>query len=221
MNIIIVGCGRIGSELAYRLFKKGHQVTIIDQLVSAFENLPSDFIGRTVEGEALQQSVLHRAGIENADGLAMVTTSDSINAVVAHVARTFYNIPNVVVRNFDPRFRSMYETLGLQVVSSSSWGAQRLEEMLYHAEIRTVFSAGNGEVEIYEFAIPERWAGQKLGELFPDGECTPVSLTRAGRAMIPTCDTLLEESDVILISATFDGIEALRKVLYQRRDGKL
>ncbi len=151
MKMIVVGCGRVGAELADRLSQRGHQVVVIDQSEDAFHNLPADFKGRVVEGQALSQDVLRRAGITHADGLAAVTSSDSINAVVAHIAREEYNVPSVVVRNFNSRWRTMHEVFGLQVVSSTSWGAQRIEELLYQPEIRTVFSAGNGEVELYEF----------------------------------------------------------------------
>lgn len=213
MNIIIVGCGRVGSELAYRLFNKGHSVAIIDASARSFANLHPDFRGLTIEGEALNRDVLRRAGIESADGLVTVTNSDPLNAVVAHLARTAYGIQNVVVRNYDPSMRPLLEAFELQIISSSSWGAQRFEEMLYHAEMHTVFSAGNGEVEIYEFAITQAWAGRQLGDLVTPGNCVPVSLTRDGTAMLPKADLILKDNDVVLVSATFDGIESLRKRL--------
>lgn len=219
MNYIVVGCGRVGAELAYRLFQKGHQVTVIDQSAKTFENLPPDFRGRTVEGEVLSQNVLHRAGIEHCNGLAVVTSSDSTNVVVAHAARTTFGVSNIVVRNYDPRWRPVFEIFGLQVVSSSSWGAQRIEELLYGPEMRTVFSAGNGEVEVYEFSVPPSWAGHALGELLSLEECAPVGLTRAGRAMIPSCDTILQENDIVLISATFQGIESVQKLLKRAKEG--
>ena len=131
MDVIVVGCGRVGSELAYRVYKKGHHVTVVDSNEASFRNLPADFRGRTVEGEALNQIVLRRAGIEKADGLAAVTNSDTLNVAVAHVARTVYKVPNVVARNYDASLRGLHEAFGLQVVSSTSWGAQRVEEMLY------------------------------------------------------------------------------------------
>lgn len=214
MNYVIIGCGRVGAQLADRLNKRGHNISIIDHIPSAFNNLPLDFLGRTIEGEALNQTVLRRAGIEKADGLAAVTNSDSLNAVVAHIARTVYKIPNIVVRNFDPRYRSLHEAFNLQVISSSSWGAQRIEELLYYSDLRTVFSAGNGEVEIYEFTIPENWAGKTLNELLPGGGCTPIALTRAGQAILTDCDSIIQENDIVLVSATFDGINALRSRLH-------
>jgi trk system potassium uptake protein TrkA len=131
MNFIVVGCGRVGAELAYRLYEKGHHVSVIDHIEAAFDNLPHDFRGRTVQGEALNQHILHRAGIEQADGIATVTNSDSLNAVLAHVARTVYKVPKVVVRNFDPHWLPLHRAFGLNVISSSSWGAQRMEEQLY------------------------------------------------------------------------------------------
>lgn len=213
MNLIITGCGRVGAELAYRLYLRGHKVSIIDHVASAFSNLPGDFRGKTVEGEALNRDVLERAGIETADGLAAVTNSDTLNAVVGHIARSVYGISNVIVRNYDPHWRRMHESFGHQMVSSTHWGAQRIEEMLYHAELRTVFSAGNGEVEIYEFAIPDIHDGKKLGDLIPSQDCTPVSLTRAGFAVLPDRDMLLRSGDMILVGANLEGIQQVRSRL--------
>lgn len=214
MNMIVIGCGRVGSELAYRLFQKGYKVSVIDQDQSAFSSLPADFLGRTIEGDALNQEILHRAGIEQADGMACVTGSDPLNAVVGHIARAFYKVPSVVSRNYDPAYREMHEAFDLQTICSSSWGAQRIEEILVHAEMRTVFSAGNGEVEIYEVGIPSRLDGHLLQEVIPDINCCAVSLTRAGKAMLVDLETPLQESDLLLVSATFDGIEEVRRRIH-------
>ncbi len=215
MNYIVVGCGRVGAELAYSLFLKGHKVSVIDHVASAFNNLHHDFRGRMVEGEALNLDILQRAGIESTDGLAAVTNSDPLNAVVGHIARTEFNVSRVVVRNYDPRWRGLHETFNLQVVSSSSWGAQRIEETLDHPEMYTVYSAGNGEVEIYRFVIPKQWDNRTLGELLPKQNCTPVSLTRTGVAIIPDCDTVLKADDVAVVSATNEGIQALHQHMYE------
>ena len=96
MNFIVVGCGRVGAELAFRLYRNGHQVVVVDSSRDAFNRLHPDFRGRTLEGEGLAENVLERAGIHEADGLAAVTNSDTLNAVVAHTARTIYEVPIVV-----------------------------------------------------------------------------------------------------------------------------
>jgi len=213
MKMIVIGCGRVGAELAQRLYQDEHTVVVVDQSEAAFHNLPEGFRGRTVVGEAMNQDALHRAGMDDADGVAVVTSSDSINAVVAHLARTVYNVPSIVVRNFDSRWRSIHEAFGLQVVSSSSWAAQRIEELLYYQESHTVFSAGNGEVELYEFTIRDEWAGCSLADLLPSEECVPAALTRGGRAILPDSAMVLQHGDMLLVSATLEGSRALHNRL--------
>ncbi len=210
MNFLVVGCGRVGAELCYRLFQSGHQVVVVDSDRNAFNRLRPDFRGRTLEGEGLAENVLERAGIKDADGLAAVTNSDTLNAAVAHTARAVFNVPIVVVRNYDPALRPVIEAFGLQTVSSTTWGAQRVEELLTNPMQKTVYSAGNGEVEVYEVTIPEHMNGLTVGGLLtPLPQCYPAAVTRAGRSMLPNSDLKLESGDVLNVSSTFEGIGLL------------
>jgi len=210
MNFIVVGCGRVGAELCYHLFKNGHQVVVVDINKQSFNRLHPDFRGRTLEGEGLAEGVLERAGIREADGLAAVTNSDTLNAVVAHAARTVYGVTNVVARNYDPNLRPIIEAFGLHSVGSTYWGAQRVEELLINPSQRAVYSAGNGEVEVYEIHIPGRWDGRTVNELLaPLKDCYPVALSRAGRSSLPYADTKLQTDDLLSVSSTFEGIGAL------------
>jgi len=219
MNLIIVGCGRVGAELCYRLYKSGHQVVVVDSRKEAFNRLHPDFRGRTLEGEGLAENVLERAGIREADGLAAVTNSDALNAVVAHIAREFYNLPVVVARNYDPNLRSVIEAFGLQTVGSTYWGAQRVEELLMSPSQKVVYSAGNGEVEVYEIIVPESWNDHTMGDLFgPLEQCYPVALSRAGRSFLPSKDTKLQSGDLLNVSTTFEGIGALTARLAKKAE---
>jgi trk system potassium uptake protein TrkA len=214
MRVVIVGCGRFGAELAARLFQRGHEVSVVDANEDSFARLPSNFEGRINAGDALDRDVLHRAGIEKADAVAVVTDSDILNGVVGYLIRTYYEKSNVVVRNHDPRYRPILEAYGLQMISALAWGAQRLEEMLYHADVHTVFSAGNGEVEIYEISVPEDWNGHMLGDMLTNNTSIPVAVTRAGRAMLPSPEFILQAGDVVHVSANLEGVMALRKRLH-------
>lgn len=214
MKFVIIGCGRVGAELSYHLFKSGHQIVVVDVNKQAFNRMHPDFRGRTLEGEGLAENVLERAGVREADGLAAVTNSDALNAVVCHAAREFYDVPVVVARNYDPSLRGLIEAFGLQTVGSTTWGAQRVEELLINPGDRVVYSAGNGEVEIYEVRIPETWNDRTLGELLgPLEECRPVALTRAGRSSLPEADTRLQTGDLLNVSSTFKGIGELTACL--------
>jgi len=211
MQVIVVGCGRLGAELAGRLSQQGHSVTVIDNVAAAFDNLPAGFRGRTVEGEVLHQDVLRRAGIESADALAAVTNSDTLNAVAAHVARTVYQVPQVVTRNYNPRWRPLHEAFGLSFVSSTTWGAKRLEELLSLTDIHRVWAADDGAVEMYELIVPDGCEGRKLSDLCPAGECVVVALTRGGQTVLSSQDTALDKGDVIYLSVTPQGREALQR----------
>ncbi len=219
MKIIVVGCGRIGAELAYSLFKRGHQISVVDDNVSSFNNLPSDFEGKHQEGDAMNQDVLLRAGIQHCDALAAVTNNDTLNAVVSHIAKTEFNVPNIVARNYDPHLRPLFEAFNIQIISSTSWGAQRIEELLIDVEGRTVFSAGNGEVEIYEIKIPGAWNGHKVKDLVTCSDCKWLAITRAGSAFLPEENSVLQEGDILTVAATFNGIKETRDNLRERQEG--
>jgi trk system potassium uptake protein TrkA len=211
MYVIIVGCGRVGSELADGLSRRGHDVTVVDFVGASFRHLPHSYRGRTIEAESMSEGALKRAGIERADALAAVTNSDAVNAVVARVAREIFHVPHVVTRNYDPRWRSLHEALGIQTVSTTAWGAQRIEELLENPQLRPVFSAGNGEIEVYELAVPVDYAGRRLST-FTDGiDCVVVALSRGGRARLPRPDDLLESGDILHIGAMLDQAERLRQ----------
>jgi trk system potassium uptake protein TrkA len=213
MNVIIVGCGRVGAELALLMGRRGHDVTVIDHVGSSFGHLDPAYRGRTIEAEPLAEGVLEKAGIRDAHALATVTNSDAVNAVVAHVARTAYGVPNVVARNYDPRWLVLHEAMGLVSVSSTAWGAQRIEELLERPRLRAVFSAGNGEVELYEVPVPETWAGRTLGALLAGIPCAPVSLTQRGRASLPEPGRVLGAGDIVHVTATVEGAGRLGRRL--------
>ncbi len=211
MKVVVVGCGRLGAELASHLSRRGHDVTVIDQVAAAFDNLPPDFRGRMVEGEVLNQDVLRRAGIDHAEGLAAVTNSDTLNAVIAHVARTVYQVPRVVARNYNPRWRPLHEAFDLQVVSSTTWGAQRIEELLCFPDLHPVWSTADGVLELYEWVVPASHQGRTLPEVMPPGMALAVGLIRAGQPIPISHDTPLEKGDVVYISVTSQGREALQR----------
>jgi len=210
MNVIIVGCGRVGVELALSIHQD-HAVTVIDTHDAAFDRLGPDFTGRTVQGEGLDRDVLLRAGIETADALAAVTASDNVNAIVARIAREGFGIERVVVRIYNPRRSAIYKNLDIKTVSSSSWGAQRIEQLLIHPKFYSLSSNIKDEVQIYEMTVPPEWNGHKLAEMVPLEHVIPATLVRRGQAKLPRPDITLENGDVLQMSASLLGAKILRK----------
>lgn len=218
MNIIIVGCGRVGVELALALHQK-HHVSVIDRNLNSFDRLGLHFSGRTVQGHAMDRTVLERAGIETAQALAAVTSSDNVNAIVARIAQDIYHVKRVVARIYNPRRAPIYEKLNLQTVSSSSWGAHRIEQLLVHPGMQCVSSAGNGEVQVYELTVPSEWNGRKISDLVPMDFAIPVALARNGKGILPHPETLLELQDILQVSSTPAGVNILRERIHENGNG--
>ena len=121
-RIITIGCRRTGSGLARILTAKGHAVTMVDIDPEAFERLGPRFAGRIVLGVGFDRDVLIQAGIERADGLAAMTSSDEANVVAARIAREVFKVPRVVARLYDPRKADIYKRLGLQTIQPVTSG---------------------------------------------------------------------------------------------------
>jgi len=219
MNVIVVGCGRVGVELAHTLHKE-HTVTVIDKNARAFDQLGLDFLGRTAQGDALDRKVLQRAGVETAQALASVTSSDNVNAIVARIARDVFHVGRVVARVYKPSRAPIYEKLELQTVSSSSWAAQRIKQMMAHPVLTSLSITGEGEVQYYEMKVPESWAGHKLSEFLPEGQAVPAIVLRNDHSLLPTLATVVEADDVLQLSATSEGANSLRTAIHVNGKGK-
>ncbi len=214
MKVLIVGCGRLGSELAHLLSEHGHEVAIIDLYEAEFGSLKPGFRAHLVAGDALSQDVLKRAGIETVDAVAVVTSVDAVNLVVGRIAKEIFNIRNVVARNFEPKVSEIFELFNLEVISGTNWGASRLEEMILNEQFKVVYSFGDGTVDYYEVIIPQQWSGKKVSDLEQDpAHSVLASITRNGKSFIPKMEDVLQVDDHLHFSATHQGIEDLRKKL--------
>jgi trk system potassium uptake protein TrkA len=116
MNIVIVGCGRMGAHVATVLDQHGHQVAIVDTRQIAFERLPSDFNGRSIIGTGIDEDVLRSAGIAEADVFISLTNFDNTNLMAAQVAKEVFKVPRVSARMYDPIRSEIFSEMGIATV---------------------------------------------------------------------------------------------------------
>lgn len=116
MNVVVMGCGRVGARVASMLDHNGHAITVVDTRSSSFLLLSDDFGGDTVIGTGIDEDVLRVANIERADAFIAVTDFDNRNIMAAQVARTIFNVPKVVLRIYDPVREDTYRRMGLMTV---------------------------------------------------------------------------------------------------------
>ena len=213
MKIIIMGCGRVGEQAARLMVGEGHQVTVIDQDANALDRLGPDFKGNKVQGVGFDRLVLESAGIEQADAFAATSSSDNANIIAARIARNVFHVPHVIARLYDPRRAEIYRRLGLVTISSTTWGAERICELIMHAELDPVFTFGSGEVSLVAVEVPPQLVGRLVRDLAVPGEVMVVNITRQGKALIPLTGTDFREDDLLHLAVTAEAMKRVKSLL--------
>src|SRR5467141_591212 len=140
LKLIIIGCGRVGSQIAADMDRSGHEVVIVDRDPNAFSRaatrgvLTREFKGDQVVGDGTDVHVLRRAGVENADGFVAVTEGDNRNIMASQIAKNVFKVPHVVARIYDPERAEAYEKLGLHTICPTIEGSQHIEKVLLERE---------------------------------------------------------------------------------------
>jgi trk system potassium uptake protein TrkA len=130
MKVVIMGCGRVGAELASILDREGHQVTVLDIDPDSFGQLPPDFQGRVVVGNGIDQDVLRRVEVGEADAFVAVTPGDNRNIMASQMAKHIFGVRKIVCRIFDPIREELYHGLGMETISPTRVVARLLKEAL-------------------------------------------------------------------------------------------
>lgn len=126
MKIVILGCGRVGALLATMMDRDGHAVSVIDQSSEAFQRLPAEFRGNVHIGNGVDEDVLLRADIKEADAFIAVTNGDNRNIMASQIAREIFKVKKVVCRIYDPIREETYREMGLETYCPTKLGAQML-----------------------------------------------------------------------------------------------
>ncbi len=116
MNILVVGCGKLGRRLVEELYHQGHSVSVIDRDEEAIKSINEAFEGITAVGMAMDIEVLKSAGVESCDAVITVTSDDNLNITVSQIVREFFGIKNVVTKVTDPAREKVFNHFGLKTV---------------------------------------------------------------------------------------------------------
>lgn len=209
MHVIVVGCGRVGSELAINLDNAGHSVAIIDKNRNAFRRLPERWSGRAVLGFGFDRDHLEQGGISEAGAVAAVTSGDNSNILTARIARETYQITNVVARIYDPRRAVIYQRLGIPTVATVTWTTDQVMRRLIPEETVTEWTDATGTVSVVERALPDGWAGHRLSALGQPQRFRLVAITRAGQSRLAGPDLVGQEGDILHLTVVKDALDEL------------
>src|ERR1700684_1879377 len=157
VHIIVVGCGRVGSELAMELSDEGHNVVVIDKNRDSLRRL-THYHGKTVVGSGFDRDVLFQAEAASADALAAVTSGDNSNILCARIARDHYSIKNVVARIYDAARADIYMKLGSPTVPASLWTTHQVKRWMMPSDDSIGWTDAGNTMPLVERIVPDALA---------------------------------------------------------------
>ena len=212
MYVIIVGCGRVGAELARLLSTEGHNVVVVDRKESTFTRLGDAFNGITLKGSGVSTKTLQDAGIEKTDVFCALTNSDNINIMASQVARGIFKVPRVIVRIYDPQRAGVYKTLGLDVLSETTLFASLIRDKIVDPML-SGYLIETGELGVLEFPIAERSIGKTVGETNIPGEMLITVIRRPHKpVIIPEATTRLNRGDILVAVVKMESVAKIKKI---------
>jgi trk/ktr system potassium uptake protein len=213
MHVLIMGNGRVGSDLADQLLAGKHDVTVIDKNPEAFYTYPLEDEIKQVVGLGFDRDVLEGAGIREADAFVAVSSGDNSNIVSARVALEYYHVPRVVARIYDPRRAEIYERLNIPTVATTKWGVKQIQLMLFHDRKEIRESVGGGDLLRMRIPVPEHLVGKSATSLNVPGKILVAGVSRGGGGFLPTDESSLQDGDFLVVMLTKDGVDAVDELL--------
>lgn len=196
MNVIVVGCGRVGSQLATLLSVEGHNVVVIDKDPESFKRLGTLFNGVTITGLGFDEDILTEAGIEEADAFAAVTNLDNTNLMAAEVARKIFGVKHAVARLYNPFRERTYQQLGLDYVCGTTLVAEVLLDKIKAGHGHHVSALG--DVEIIQFKASEATEGKAVADIEIARRFRIAAVSRGDTMFVPEPETILHTGDILI-----------------------
>lgn len=212
MYIVILGCGRVGAELANLLSLEGHDVVVVDKQPEAFARLGDAFNGLTVTGNGVFTRVLQDAGIERADIFCALTNSDNINIMASQVARGIFKVKRVISRIYDPRKAVIYKSLGLDVLSETSLFASMIRDKITD-KMLSGYLIETSELGVLEFPVTQEFLGKRVEEMSVPHEFNITAIRHAlGGVTIPDAKTVVVKGDIVLGVVRMRSVDKIKKI---------
>ncbi|MCM1298243.1 MAG: TrkA family potassium uptake protein [Firmicutes bacterium] len=206
MNILIVGCSRVGASLASELCQRGHDVSVMDRRSEAFEQLDDNFTGLTFKGVPIDNDDLQAAGIEACDAVCAVTNDDNVNIMVSQIAKEEYKIPKVMAGIRDIEKEDVYQQYGLDSVCSTRLTLDALISAIDGYQEQYWLQFGNHKLKFYTLPVPKEFVGMKCVDIeFEANEILFAIVGAQGKfTLVNNSNVLIKEGDTLIFSKLVD-----------------
>lgn len=213
VHIVIMGCGRVGADVAGQLSDAGHSVAVIDVSADAFRRLPASFDGRRVTGVGFDRDTLLEAGIEDAYAFAALSNGDNSNILAARVVRETFGVSNVVARIYDPRRADLYPRLGVPTVGTVRWTAGQVLRRIMPTGAVGEHQDATGQITLARVDLHPAWVGVPLAQVEAAAECRVAYLERLGRGVVASADLVVQEQDVVHVVLQTPRLRDVQRLL--------
>jgi len=210
MYVIIVGCGRVGSELARLLSGEGHNVVVIDRNQNSFDRLGGTFNGLTLVGNGFDLKLLKQAGIEKADAFCAVTNGDNTNLISAQVAKKIFKTPKVIARVYDPQRAHIYAALGLDIISGTVLFASMLRDKIIETRFSSYLIEAR-DLGVLEIEVKNSLINKTIQDINVAQELLVVAIRRLDKTIIPEPETVLKPQDVLMAVVKVDSLKKIKE----------
>lgn len=210
-----MGCGRVGSTLAFSLQRRGHTVAIIDREPVAFRRLGPEFAGKVVAGVGFDRDTLIEAGIEDAEAFVAVSSGDNSNIISARVARETFGVERVVARIYDPRRADVYQRLGIPTVATVRWTADQILRSLLPEDLHPDWTDPTGELILAAVPYDPSWVGRSTVQFEQAIGERVAFLSRMGHPLLAGPSTVIQDGDLLHLFGTREGLARARQACRQ------
>ena len=199
MQIVIAGCGKVGSQFARKMSEEGHEISVVDSSSENFNLLGPNFHGVTVLGVPIDEDVLKEAGIEGADGFAAVTPDDNINMMACQIAKEIFRIPRIFARIQDPVKEQVFYQFGVQTVCPTNMAVEEFRAlMIGECSTRTCYIDNTGIDFIYE-RVRDKEVGKLMRDITLPKNTLLLGVVRDGELQFNNPSIRLEFDDELVI----------------------
>lgn len=211
MNIIITGCGRLGSNLALELSNLGHNISIIDHIPEHLEQLGSGFNGKTIRGVEFDTDNLLEAGINEADSLLAVHQDDNINITVSLIASRIYKVPHIIARVNDPNKKYIYDNFSISTINPVELGVKIIKNRLTMNSLDIVATLDK-DYEIIELTLSKN-KPFVINEIEDTYKCVISGIIKNSNIFIPQKTDIVKKGDRIICTLEKKNAEKLFSAL--------
>lgn len=218
MYVVIVGGGRVGTDLAKLLLPEGHDVVLMEKKEGLADTLSKQFDALIVEGDGTDIEFMKDAGVNKADALIAVTGDDKVNLISAQLADKIFKVPNIIARVNDPKNEGVFANLGVEnTISTTRASAMKIKNSI--TDSKTILTVGGKEAQLMDIQVKDKVpiAHKKIKDAgLPKGTII-VSIMRGDKTLIPDGNTMIRPGDIVTLLARLQYVNQVKQLFTEKK----